>query len=210
VIIFEVVKRVQFGRAVFVAGSASELGAWNPQQAVRLEWNAGERWRGKVNVARATRLVHFKFLEGAWDDAGKETEWEVGRCNRRLRLEAQSPLEYFAEWNMQHYIFLLRTQDFEERESYFMTGAVSALGGWRERKAMRRLGEAKYSPFVELCKNNPEFAEEAAFSRIFMLDIWVGRDVEGFVYQYEALGNSQMSESRPERNCRLVGGAGGG
>lgn len=43
-----------------------------------------------------------------------------------------------------------------------------------------------------------------------MLDFWVSRDVEGFVYQYEALGNSQMSEGRPERNCRLGGGGGGG
>lgn len=138
-IIFEVVKKVRFGRAVFVAGSPRELGAWDPHQAVRLEWNEGGKWRGRVKVARANRLVQFKFLEGAWEDGGKETEWEVGRCNRRLRLEDPSPQDYFAEWNMQHYIFLLRTQDFEERESYFMTGAVSALGGWRVRRPMRRL-----------------------------------------------------------------------
>lgn len=147
-IIFEVVKKVQFGRAVFVAGSAAELGAWDPHKALRLEWNEGEKWRGRAKVARAHRVLQFKFLEGAWEDGGQETEWEVGRCNRRLRLEGPSPQEYFAQWNMQHYIFLLRTQDFEERESYFMTGAVSALGGWRARRPMRRLVEAKNSPFV--------------------------------------------------------------
>ena len=50
------------------------------------------------------------------------------------------PISYFAEWNMQHYIFLLRTQDFEEKESYYICGSVEGLGNWHEHQAMRRLG----------------------------------------------------------------------
>lgn len=206
---FEIVKRVPYGRALFVCGGLKELGGWDPKRAVRLEWAEGDHWRGRVVVAGKGQLAEFKFLEGAWEGAGEgAVEWERGSCNRRIQVgwPAGGALAYSAEWNMQHYIFLLRTQDFEERESYFMSGSVAALGGWRERRAMRRLGSEKGSPFLELCRNNPEFAEEAAFSRIFMLAFSVGREVDSFAYHYTALSGALEGEGEPGRTCRLAGG----
>lgn len=66
----------------------------------------------------------------------------MGSINRHIQLEAggAGAMSYFAEWNMQHYIFLLRTQDFEEKESYYICGGLQTLGNWHEHQAMRRLG----------------------------------------------------------------------
>jgi len=65
-IFFEVVKRVQYGRALFLCGSIEEWGNWDPKRAVRLEWGPGDRWRSRVEVRARAGRVEFKFLEGGW------------------------------------------------------------------------------------------------------------------------------------------------
>ena len=64
-----------------------------------------------------------------------------------------------AEWGMQNYIFFLKMQDYEEKEMYYMEGSIEALGAWKEKRAMKRLGSEKGNPFFNYWKNNPEFAE---------------------------------------------------
>lgn len=60
-----------------------------------------------------------------------------------------------AEWNMQNYIFFLKTQDYEERQTYYMEGSLEVLGCWKEKRLMKRLGSEKANPFLSYWKNNP-------------------------------------------------------
>jgi len=36
---FEVEKELPFGKALFISGGSSQLGGWQPTQAVKLTWN---------------------------------------------------------------------------------------------------------------------------------------------------------------------------
>lgn len=47
--------------ALFVAGAAEEIGAWDPARAVRLTWTAGNVWTGNVALP-AGRAHEYKFI----------------------------------------------------------------------------------------------------------------------------------------------------
>jgi hypothetical protein len=80
IIIFEMVKKVEFGRALFLSGSLELLGQWDPTRALRLSWLEGDKWQGRL--ALPTALIQriysfeFKFLVSAWDiREGRPIEW---------------------------------------------------------------------------------------------------------------------------------------
>lgn len=61
---FAVTHDAGFGNAVFVAGSSSQLGAWDPTRAVRLNWSEGNTWRGKVALPRGVATTWRPFVRG--------------------------------------------------------------------------------------------------------------------------------------------------
>ena len=52
------------GNAVFVAGSAPQLGAWDTARAVKLEWSAGNIWRGTIALPRGVATTWRPFVRG--------------------------------------------------------------------------------------------------------------------------------------------------
>ena len=52
---------VGLGNSVYVAGSAQELGNWNPVDAVKLRFAGGDVWQGRINLPRES-AVEYKFI----------------------------------------------------------------------------------------------------------------------------------------------------
>jgi predicted alpha/beta superfamily hydrolase len=61
---FAVTHDAGFGNAVFVAGSATQLGAWDPTRAVRLNRTTNNIWRGKVALPRGVATTWRPFVRG--------------------------------------------------------------------------------------------------------------------------------------------------
>ena len=61
---FAVTNDAGFGNAVFVSGSAPQLGAWDPTRAVRLNWSEGNIWRGKFALPRGIATTWRPFVRG--------------------------------------------------------------------------------------------------------------------------------------------------
>jgi len=52
---------VWYGQAIYLVGSCPELGSWNVKEAVRLEWNDGDLWRGSTFL-RGTQDIEYKYV----------------------------------------------------------------------------------------------------------------------------------------------------
>lgn len=51
--------KVAFGERVALVGNTPELGAWDPERAVPMDWSPGHNWR--VDIALSSRqAVEFK------------------------------------------------------------------------------------------------------------------------------------------------------
>ena len=71
---FAVGRRLEFGAALGVAGSAHALGAWQPERALMLTWSEGDVWRGEASVEPGEE-VRFKLVT-AYDNAS--FVWDEG------------------------------------------------------------------------------------------------------------------------------------
>ena len=61
---FAVTHDAGFGNAVFVAGSAPQLSAWDTSRALRLNWSTNNVWRGKVALPRGVATTWRPFVRG--------------------------------------------------------------------------------------------------------------------------------------------------
>lgn len=61
---FAVTNDAGFGNAVFVAGSAAQLGGWDPTRAVRLNWSTNNVWRGRIALPRGVAATWRPFVRG--------------------------------------------------------------------------------------------------------------------------------------------------
>jgi hypothetical protein len=59
---FSVEYMVGFGEGMYVVGNLEQLGSWNVESSLQLEWTEGHVWRGRVEVPVGSEL-EFKFLK---------------------------------------------------------------------------------------------------------------------------------------------------
>jgi len=59
---FAVTNNTGFGNAVFVAGSAPQLGGWDVTRAVRLNWAGNNVWRGRIALPRGIVTTWRPFV----------------------------------------------------------------------------------------------------------------------------------------------------
>jgi predicted alpha/beta superfamily hydrolase len=52
------------GNAVFLAGSAPQLGGWDTARAVRLNWSSSNVWRGRIALPRGVPVTWRPFVRG--------------------------------------------------------------------------------------------------------------------------------------------------
>ncbi len=85
------------GREVFVTGSHPDLGDWNPVQARKLRWTAGNIWTGSVAIA-TDNAIEYKYIirtnRGDVYCAGGNVNWLEGTTNRTTNIPARSGAPY--------------------------------------------------------------------------------------------------------------------
>jgi predicted alpha/beta superfamily hydrolase len=59
---FSVTHSAGFGNAVFLVGSAPQLGSWDATRAVRLNWSTGNVWRGRIALPRGVATTWRPFV----------------------------------------------------------------------------------------------------------------------------------------------------
>jgi hypothetical protein len=59
---FAVTHDAGLGNAVFVGGSAPQLGAWDTTRAVRLNWSMNNIWRGRIALPRGVSTTWRPFV----------------------------------------------------------------------------------------------------------------------------------------------------
>lgn len=57
------VKKVPYGRAIFLSGGLEELGGWDPMRSLRLSWEEGDKWQVRVSLTSSViqRISGFEF-----------------------------------------------------------------------------------------------------------------------------------------------------
>ena len=81
------------GQNVFVVGSSTELGGWDPAKAVALSSSAYPVWRAAVPLP-AGATVQYKYLR---KDASGAVTWESG-ANRSVTVPASGVLTVTDAW----------------------------------------------------------------------------------------------------------------
>jgi hypothetical protein len=86
----EVKCRLLFGQQLMVVGSSEEMGGWNLEEALVLDWNPGHLWRGVVSMHAKSPLEYKFLIVNGWD---RSIHWQPGdnhklsaadqRCSRR-------------------------------------------------------------------------------------------------------------------------------
>ena len=98
---------VGIGNSVFVSGNHPDLGAWDPRQAVKLRFSAGNVWTGQIAIQSGTDL-QYKFIRRSTFPA----EWclDANAVNLTglfsMKVPAQPPaayrgktIYYFSSWD---------------------------------------------------------------------------------------------------------------
>lgn len=79
-----------------VVGNAPEMGEWDHQYGVKLEWHPGHVWKGSVSVADSA-IIQYKFVKVLEDLA--HAEWEEGDDRTANLNEISSPgVSVTASW----------------------------------------------------------------------------------------------------------------
>ncbi|MCA9924134.1 MAG: hypothetical protein KC421_17280 [Anaerolineales bacterium] len=83
-----------YGEDMYVVGNVTELGNWNPANAVKLNWVDSDTWSGPVTfTTSAGQGIEFKFIVRQ----GGSTTWESG-SNRTYTVPASGSGSYTGNW----------------------------------------------------------------------------------------------------------------
>ena len=79
-ILFNVICPTQYGNELGVTGSINELGSWNEENLMYLNWNEGNDWIGILNIDQnSIQDFEFKFVV---TNNKKVACWESGNNNK--------------------------------------------------------------------------------------------------------------------------------
>ena len=101
-IVFQMKYNTQPGEDLGVIGSISELGSWDQNRALRMNWNDGNIWKASINYDFSReKEFEFKYI---FIENGRVKKWEDGN-NRKLEfnqlknlIEPNIKEEYFVEF----------------------------------------------------------------------------------------------------------------
>jgi len=104
---FAVTHDAGFGNAVFVAGSAPQLGAWDTTRALRLDWSPGHIWRGRAALPRDVATIWRPFVRSESPDDSADpgaVTWLEQDCTitPSVRLNGRHPVSLFSLANQLH------------------------------------------------------------------------------------------------------------
>ena len=89
--------RCSFGQTMCVIGARDDLGAWNVQQAVPMEWTEGDVWVVELQLPKAAVEVEYKYVVRS-ERSKEAVRWKEGG-NFQLHLPAQGKLRVRDSWD---------------------------------------------------------------------------------------------------------------
>ena len=74
---FSMVMQTQFGEELCITGSAPELGSWNPNVGIKLQWSQGHKWFVRIPFKTfASKSFEYKYV--IKNNSGSQ-KWEGGQ-----------------------------------------------------------------------------------------------------------------------------------
>ena len=108
-----------FCDSLYISGGIDELGNWDPQKALRLEWTAGDFWVGEFKLPKKLhKFIEYKFLVNTTDLCYpcQNMHWEHTE-DRCLILKGKSSIQLEESWGYKHLTNMVKlTEDLIERK----------------------------------------------------------------------------------------------
>eukprot|EP01112_Ceratiomyxa_fruticulosa_P009574 TRINITY_DN2504_c0_g1_i3.p1 TRINITY_DN2504_c0_g1~~TRINITY_DN2504_c0_g1_i3.p1 ORF type:complete len:497 (-),score=73.16 TRINITY_DN2504_c0_g1_i3:174-1664(-) len=78
VVTFSIHYETKYGQNLRIAGDLQSLGSWNPEKSLRLKWEEGAWWSGKLLVPPETTFRYKYNLRNSLTENPAENKWENG------------------------------------------------------------------------------------------------------------------------------------
>ena len=97
---FSIKHHVEFGQNLCIVGSVRELGNWDPNEALTLQWSEGDVWKTSVSVNRSqlAKIEYKYFVKSSTD-----IHWEGGG-NHNILKKSSSHIELVDVWEFPGYV----------------------------------------------------------------------------------------------------------
>ncbi|CAK76609.1 unnamed protein product (macronuclear) [Paramecium tetraurelia] len=81
-ITFAQLRPLQLGQSLYVTGNCNELGNWNPENAIKLNYQMTDLWIGQIDL-NLEFVVEYKYFVAQTDNPKQDIKWDDGN-NRVL------------------------------------------------------------------------------------------------------------------------------
>lgn len=203
-ITFQVSKKVDYGSSVYLTGSLSCLGSWNPFGAVRLHWTKGDVWQSKIKffgLRNKTSIEYKYFISESDIQKDSSVVWEIGQ-NRTVKVSYhKGPYRYLEDtWGYFKVVFRF----WLDTDAYqmYITGEPSSLGFsiGRPSKMKLRIIETNFK------KNYLPMTTKDSIVNVWESEFLIPSNTEHLIYRY-GVRNKKKSEivweREPYRFCNL-------
>ncbi|KAL4498501.1 hypothetical protein ABPG72_019619 [Tetrahymena utriculariae] len=74
---FKIHYQTYYSYALYISGSSKELGCWDPNQAIRLDWTQGNLWTtSAITISEGPH--DYKYFVAKFDNPAQDMKWEQG------------------------------------------------------------------------------------------------------------------------------------
>lgn len=87
---FELRYRTLPGQRLYVYGNLAELGSWNPDHAIAMNWHSGDNWEVFVDIPQGTSTLQYKYF--VQNESGGQGIIEWGDPHTKVFLEEEHAL----------------------------------------------------------------------------------------------------------------------
>jgi len=80
--VFQLYCESTWGQQLFIVGSCKELGSWNPNAAIKMEWTVGNIWKVQIGLFEGKHEFKYYISDGntiTWEKRNRNVE-EKGHC----------------------------------------------------------------------------------------------------------------------------------
>lgn len=187
--------QTKFGENLYVVGSIPELGNWNPEKGLKLNYHDGYDWTSALRLDGKPQLIQYKYV--VYNAELGYAKWEDGE-NRVLNMmspDCLKPETYNIEqWNHREVVIRIK-YDCGSKETLAISGDYQGLGYWRNPLRM-----------TQVTKKDPLTGQKTSF---WQRSFFVRHDIKRIKYRFVLITEEDdceeyMWEREPDRVCDFV------
>ncbi|CAD8079700.1 unnamed protein product [Paramecium sonneborni] len=77
-IVFAQLRQLRYGYSLYVTGNCNELGCWNPEKAIQLNYNEIDLWKCEVEI-KSENAVEYKYFVAKTNNPQWDIRWDEGQ-----------------------------------------------------------------------------------------------------------------------------------